>query len=130
MNDWFEKFNRQMDFPRFETEDFYPRVELRENNQGYTVRAEIPGITENDVNVTLRDNNLILEGEKKSEKRKEEGGHYFSELNYGSFYRSIPLDEEVDPDHVKATYRNGILSVQLEKIQEGHTAKKIPILRS
>ncbi len=131
MNEWFDRFNRDTDFPRFETsEDFYPKVELRESDQGYSLRAEIPGISENDVNVTLRDNNLILEGEKRSEKKREEKGNYFSEFNYGSFYRSIPLDEEVNPDSVKATYKNGILNVQLEKIHEGHSTKRIPIMRS
>jgi HSP20 family protein len=111
-------------------EEFSPKVELRETDKGYSVRAEIPGISESDVNVTLRENNLILEGEKKTETKKEERGHYFSEFSYGSFYRSIPLEEEVNPDKVKATYRNGILNVELEKIEGSTGSKKIPIMRS
>jgi HSP20 family protein len=130
MNDWFDKFNREIDVPLMEMEEFSPKVELRETDKGYSVRAEIPGISESDVNVTLRENNLILEGEKKTETKKEERGHYFSEFSYGSFYRSIPLEEEVNPDKVKATYRNGILNVELEKIEGSTGSKKIPIMRS
>ncbi len=130
MNDWFDKFNRELDVPMMEMEEFSPRVELRETDKGYSVRAEIPGISESDVNVTLRENNLILEGEKKTETRKEERGHYFSEFSYGSFYRSIPLEEEVNPDKVKATYKNGILNVELEKIEGSFGSKRIPIIRS
>jgi len=130
MNDWFDKFNRDIDVPQMEMEEFSPKVELRETDKGYSVRAEIPGISESDVNVTLRENNLILEGEKKSETKKEERGHYFSEFSYGSFYRSIPLEEEVNPDKVKAIYRNGILHVELEKIEGSTGSKRIPIIRS
>jgi len=130
MNDWFDKFNRDIDVPQMEMEEFSPKVELRETDKGYSVRAEIPGISESDVNVTLRENNLILEGEKKSETKKEERGHYFSEFSYGGFYRSIPLEEEVNPDKVKAIYRNGILHVELEKIEGSTGSKRIPIIRS
>jgi len=130
MNDWFERFNREIDFPRMEMEEFYPRVELKETDRGYIVKAEVPGISENEMNITLRDNNLILEGEKKTESKREERGHYFSEFSYGNFYRSIPLEEEVNADNVRATYKNGILTVQLEKTHETVGSKKIPIMRS
>ncbi len=71
MNDWYERFNREIDFPRMEMEEFYPRVELKETDRGYIVKAEVPGISENEMNITLRDNNLILEGEKKTESKRE-----------------------------------------------------------
>jgi HSP20 family protein len=129
MNSLFDRFNRDMDFSNSELEQFSPRVELKEKENGYVVRAEIPGMSEKDINVSLRDNNLILEGEKKSESKKEDKGQYFSEFSYGSFYRSIPLEEEVNPDNVKATYRNGVLTVEIETLREiEHKSKKIPII--
>lgn len=129
MNSLFDRFNRDLDFSSTELEQFAPRVELRERDNGYVVRAEIPGMSEKDINVSLKDNCLILEGEKKTESKKEGKGQYFSEFSYGNFYRSIPLDEEVKADNVKATYKNGILTVELETVREiEHKTKKIPII--
>ena len=129
MNSLFDRFNRDLDFSTSELEQFSPRVELKEKDNGYVIRAEIPGMSEKDINVSLRDNNLILEGEKKTESKKEEKGQFFSEFSYGNFYRSIPLDEEVNPDNVKATYKNGVLTVELETVREiEHKSKKIPII--
>ena len=74
---------------------------------------------------------MILEGERKSESKKEEEGYFSSEFSYGSFYRSIPLDEEVNPDTVKASYKDGILTVELDKVKSTpQKTKKIPILKS
>lgn len=129
MNNLFDRFNRDVDFSTSDLDQFSPKVEMKEKDNGYLVRAEIPGMSEKDINVSLRDNNLILEGEKKSESKKEEKGQYFSEFSYGSFYRSIPLNEEVNPDNVKATYKNGVLTVELETVREiEHKSKKIPII--
>jgi HSP20 family protein len=83
---------------------------------------------EKDISVTLRDNTLILEGERKSEKKKEGKGYYRSEFSYGSFYRAIPVNTEVDQDQVEATYRDGILEVNLVKLADSEsTSKKIEI---
>jgi HSP20 family protein len=129
MNELFDKFNRDLDVP-LETKDFSPRVEVKNKEKGYLVKVEIPGIDEKDLDVTLKDNNLILAGERKSESTKEDKGHYFSEFSYGSFYRSIPLEDEVDQDKVKASYQNGILTVELEKIESKQSkAKKIQITK-
>lgn len=115
----------------FGFENVTPKVEVTEKDKKYIVRAEIPGMKESDINVTLRDNNLILEGERKSETEKEEGGYYRSEFSYGSFYRAIPLDEEVNANTVKASYKDGILNVDLDKLETTtHKTKKIPIMKS
>ena len=115
----------------FGFENVTPKVEVTEKDKKYIVRAEIPGIKESDINVTLRDNNLILEGERKSETEKDEGGFYRSEFTYGSFYRAIPLDEDVNANTVKAAYKDGILTVDLEKLETtAHKTKKIPIMKS
>lgn len=129
MNSLFDRFNRDV----FEGElgTFSPKIELQEKDKGYVVCAEVPGIKENDINVTLQDNNLILEGERKSESKTEEEGFYRSEFSYGSFYRSIPLEDEVNPDSVKASYKDGILTIEMNKVKpSSHKTKKIPIMKS
>lgn len=129
MNSLFDRFNRDV----FEGDigAFSPKIELQEKDKGYVVCAEVPGIKENDINVTLQDNNLILEGERKSESKTEEEGFYRSEFSYGSFYRSIPLEDEVNPDSVKASYKDGILTIEMNKVKpSSHKSKKIPIMKS
>jgi len=111
------------------TEQFVPRIEIKDQENSYLVAAEVPGMSEKDMSVTIRDNNLILEGEKKLEHKEEKRGMYRSEFSYGSFYRTIPLTEEVDPDKVSASYRNGILKVTVEKRPEAQRkSKKVPIV--
>lgn len=137
LNVWQKEMNNLLD--RFSS-DFVteldatgitPKVEIKEKDKHYKVSVEIPGMNENDINVTLKENSLVLEGERKSESKKEEDGYYSSEFSYGSFYRSIPLSEEVNPDSVKASYKNGILTIDLDKIKSSsQNAKKIPILKS
>jgi HSP20 family protein len=130
MEDMFDRFRREFYSPDvFKTvEGFSPRIEVKETDKNIHILAELPGMKEKDINVTLRENNLIIEGEKKSEWKKENKGYYRSELNYGSFYRSIPLNTEVDADKVEAVYKNGILEVTLNKMEESKlSAKRIEI---
>jgi HSP20 family protein len=131
MNNLFSKVNRELGTFDFDSDEYLPKVEIKDNAKSILVSAEVPGMTEKDINVTLRDNVLILEGERKSEASEEKDDYSFSEFSYGSFYRSIPLDEEVNPDSVKASYKDGILKVDLQKVNESsHKSKKIQILKS
>lgn len=126
-DDVFDRLRREFFSPdtfRSGDEGFIPRVEVKETDKKILVCAELPGINEKDINVSLRENNLIIEGEKKSEKRKEEKGYFSSEFSYGTFYRSIPLHSEVDPENVEATYKNGILDVSLSKLEEAKQQTK------
>lgn len=134
MSDLFDRFNR--DFGSFALDSdfggqFYPKIEVKEHDKSITICAEVPGMNENDVQVTLRDNQLILEGERKSESKKEEGNVYRSEFSYGRFYRAIPLSEEVKEDSIKASYKDGLLTIEMEKTgEDSKNVKKIPIIRS
>jgi len=131
MNNLFDRFGRDIGGIDTDLAEFSPKVEIKEKNKHYTVCAEVPGMKESDINVTLEDNCLILQGERKSESKKEEEGYFSSEFSYGSFYRSIPLDEEVNPDSVKASYKDGLLTIDLDKVKESsHKTKKIPIMKS
>lgn len=124
--DVFDNFNLGM-APTLSNQ-FFPRIEIKDKGTSYMIAVEVPGMSEKDMNVTVRDNNLILEGEKREEHKEEKKGIYRSEFSYGSFYRAIPLSDEIDPDKVSAAYKNGILKVTVEKRPEAQRkSKKIPI---
>ncbi len=126
-SDFFDLYAREFFDPMLgeeKEETFSPKVEVRENATGYSVRAELPGMNEKDIHLSLDDNCLILQGEKKSESRSEEKGQFRSEFSYGSFYRTIPFRFDVDDNKIEATYRDGILHVQLLKKDDGTERKK------
>lgn len=115
MNSLIDKYSRDLSFDDDLNLGVSPKIEVRETDKGYFVRAEVPGMEEKDLDISLNENNLVIRGERKSEKKEEDKSHFFSEFKYGSFYRSIPLDEEVDENNVNATYKNGILNIEIKK---------------
>lgn len=129
MNDFFDRFAREI-FPSEQT-SFMPKLEVRDTGSKYELLAELPGMKEEDINISLKDNMLILEGEKKHESKREGKGFYRSEISYGSFYRAIPLASDVNADNVAASYRDGILRISLDKTAEVESkAKRITINKS
>lgn len=130
LSDLFERFSQDFDLPTLGGEHFSPKVELKDTGKAYQICAEIPGMDEKDINVTLRDNQLIIEGEKKNEFKEEDKkkGFFRSEFSYGRFYRAIPLSDDIDADKVKAEYRNGVLNVEVDKLPErANRSKKIQV---
>lgn len=115
--DVFDRFTKDFDALGVR-EDFAPKIEVKDQGQNYLICAEVPGMDEKDINVTLKDNQLIIEGEKKNESTDEDKkkGYFHSEFSYGRFYRAIPLSDEVDTEKVAATYKNGLLNVELSKL--------------
>jgi HSP20 family protein len=85
-----------------------------------------PGLDPQDIDVSVENNNLILGGEKKREKKDEKDNYVHMECLYGMFNRVIPLRSDVDKDKVTANYKNGVLSVSLPKTRESRS-KKISI---
>jgi HSP20 family protein len=103
----------------------WPRVELRETDDAVTVSAELPGLSEKEVNVELANGVLSIRGEKKAE--RSDDGRFFTERYYGSFERRIPL-EDVQEDKAKAEFRNGVLTVTLPKAEgAARNVKRIAI---
>jgi HSP20 family protein len=92
-----------------------PSLDLAETDQAYTVTAELAGLDQKDVELTLRDNALVLSGEKKQERNEESGGVRYTERSFGRFERVVPLEAEVDADKVEARFKNGVLTVTLPK---------------
>jgi len=106
--------------------DAWPAVDVDETDREYRVIAELPGLTEKDVEVSLQDGLLTISGEKKLE--TEGRNRSYSERFYGRFERQIPLDRDVDEAAVSATFRNGVLTVTAPKNARAlERTKRIPI---
>lgn len=107
---------------------FTPHVDVSETDKEIKVSAELPGMDEKDIDVSITRDALTIRGEKKEEKEDKGKDFYKMERSYGSFTRSIPLPVEVDTDKVQATFKKGVLEIILPKsakaIQE---TKKIPV---
>ena len=102
-----------------------PKIEVAENENDVTVSAEMPGISEKDMDLEISsDGYLVLSGEKKQEKKERGKGSYFSEISYGSFKRTIPLPWDLKFDEAKADFENGVLKVFIPKSQDEKGRKK------
>lgn len=102
-------------------------VDVSENDKAYTVKAEIPGVSKDDINVAVEGNQVSISAEVKKEKEKKEGEKVLhSERYYGSVYRSFTLPTDVDQGKADATYTNGVLELTLPK-KAGIAAKKLEI---
>lgn len=103
----------------------WPSVEVGETNREIRITAELPGLSDKDVEVLVEDGVLTLRGEKKCETEDKERG--YSERLYGRFERRIALPRGVDHQEAKATFRDGLLSIALPKTEEVDRGQRIPI---
>ena len=94
---------------------FIPAYDLDETNTHYLVSLDLPGIAKDQINIELRDNQLIVSGERKEEKKKEEEHRLSSERYYGAFQRSFTLPSNVDPNKIEADHQNGVLHISIAK---------------
>lgn len=101
-----------------------PRIDVAENENDVVVTAELPGIDEKDVDLTLADNALVIAGEKRAETEKSEQGYRYTERSFGSFRRTIPLGIEVVEDKVEASFKNGVLTVTLPKSPDSRAKRR------
>ena len=119
MNRMFDDFLRDVDVPgRGVTA--WPHIEISETHDEIKVVAELAGLEQRDVDVTLDDGVLTLKGQKTLEKN----GTLYSERWEGAFERTIPVGQDVDPDKVKASFKNGVLTVRLSKKPEAQRQTK------
>jgi len=124
-DDVFRGFVLTNSSPLLDSRTSWPRIEVNDTDKAVTVSAELPGLTEKDVQVEVADGVLSIRGERRAERRDE--GRYFTERFYGSFERQIPLDN-VKEDEVKADFRNGLLTVTLPKTERSaRNVKQIAI---
>jgi HSP20 family protein len=107
-----------------------PTVEVKEKEGKFLVSAELPGLTKNDVKVSVTDEALILEGERKGEKEEKREGYFHSERTYGHFYRSIPLPEGAEFDKTSADFSNGVLEISIPVSVPKKKVREIPVQES
>ena len=97
------------------SEELVPSIDVRETDTDLIVEADLPGMDEKDVSVTLNNGVLTLKGEKKSEREEKEEDYHLMERSYGSFQRSFRLADTIDPDKVTAAFDKGVLKITLGK---------------
>ena len=97
----------------FDKVEWVPQLEVRHNNGQFMVRADLPGLTKDNVKLELTDDMLTLSGERKEEKKEKRNGFYRSERSYGSFYRQIPLPKGAKTKNAAATFVNGVLVITI-----------------
>ena len=100
-----------------------PAIEVFEKEDKFVVKAELPGMKEEDIDVSVIGDTLTLKGERKAETEVKEEDYYCCERSYGSFFRSIDLPSTVDAKKIEASYENGILEVSLPKAAEVRPTK-------
>jgi HSP20 family protein len=106
----------------------WPSLDLHETEQAYEVTAELPGLEQKDVDINLREDALVISGEKRQERTEEDKGRHYTERSFGRFERVIPLPTEVDPERVEATFNNGLLKITLPKNPRAReTSRRIEI---
>ena len=105
---------------------FDPNFEVKETKDGYVFKADVPGIKDSDLNVSMTGNRLTISGKREVEKEDKHDTYYAFERSYGSFTRSFTLPEGINASAIHADLRDGVLSVVLPKAPEA-VAKKIPI---
>lgn len=127
MDSLFDEFFRGFDMEPFfgrRSTRFSPSVDITENDREIRVSAELPGMDEKDIDITLNHDSLTIKGEKREEKEDKSKDYYRMERSYGTFSRTIPLPVEIETDKVNAHYKKGILTITIPKSSKAIEAKK------
>ena len=104
-------------------------IDLSETDDALELKADLPGMKEDEIDVTLRGNALLISGERKLDSEERRKNYYRSERAYGAFSRTIPLPCEVDEDHIDARFKKGVLTVHMPKSSEAREhQRKIKIM--
>jgi HSP20 family protein len=105
-----------------------PKVEVSEDKKAYEITAELPGVEEKEVTLTVQDDVLTLSGEKKSEREEKEDGYHMSERSYGSFRRSFRLPDDVNADKISAKFDKSVMTITLPRVVRAKSkGRSIPI---
>lgn len=125
------RFAEQMEhaFPEYgsETGRWAPAIDVTERDGKLQVRADLPGLSKNDVKIETIDNQLVIQGERRQEQEQHDGGSWRSERRYGSFYRSIPLPEGAQTEQARAEFKDGVLEITVPVPASANRARQIPI---
>ena len=133
------RVRREMEnvFRAFDQKPFYPdigagapAINVAETNDAFEVTAELPGVNDKDINVSIDDNQLVISGEKKAESTKEEKDWHVEERSYGSFYRSMSLPFEPEDGAIDAHFDKGVLRLIIKKPAKATKVTKTINVRS
>ena len=121
-----EPFSREIDrvFDAFfgqneqQARRWVPPMDLVEAEDHFVLKADLPGLTEGDVNIEVQDGSLTISGERRAEHEQRERGFYRIERAFGAFNRSLTLPDGVDPDRIEASFSHGVLQVRIPKPEE------------
>ena len=110
------------------TADWNPAVDIKENREEYLITAELPGVDKNDIKVTLKNNVLAIEGNKKVEKKTDDEMLHRVERFYGTFFRSFVLPEGANEQKIQANFKEGILHVHVPKQEPARReTREVPV---
>ncbi len=116
MTSWDPFSNFRRNFPT--TGTFTPDFDVRETKDGYLFKADLPGIDEKDLDISISGNRLTVSGKREAEKTDESERYFCYERNYGAFQRTFTLPEGCDADHVRAELKHGVLTLNVPKSPE------------
>ena len=97
---------------------WHPSVDISENENAFVLKAELPGVNREDINIDINNKTLTLKGEKKHERDEEKDNVHMTERAYGSFQRSMPIPDRVDAEKISARFDKGVLKVVMPKKAE------------
>ena len=106
--------------------DLSPRIDISETDGEYKIEAELPGISQKEIDVKIDNNILTIKGKKEDIKEEKEKNYHLRERYYGAFQRSISLPNNIEPEKIKARFENGVLNISVPK-SDKRTPKKIEI---
>lgn len=112
------------DWPKGARHMMSPNVDISENDKFLVVKAELPGMEAEDIEASIDNNVLTIKGEKKIERREEKENYHLIERSSGSFSRSFPLPFDATPDTLEASFKNGVLTIEIAKPKGEKVAKK------
>jgi len=107
-----------------ETEEFSPSIDIFTEKDDVIVKAELPGMKKEDIDVSITDHTMRISGEKKREEKIEKKDYYWEESSYGSFVRSFQLPAEVETNKASAKFKDGVLEIKIPKTEEAKKKEK------
>jgi len=116
-------FGSSLGLQQMPMQNFMPHFEVRETDDAYIFRADLPGVKDDDLDITLAQNRLTVSGKREMEQRNEQDRYYAVERAYGSFTRTFTLPTDIDADRVEADLKDGVLNLKIPKSAEQQPKK-------
>ena len=104
-----------------------PAVNEKEDEKAYYIEVDLPGVKKEDINVEVKDNILVISGERKFKKEEEDKGYKRVESFFGKFERRFTLPADADPEKIEAKVEDGVLHITIPKVEQQQNAKKIEV---